>query len=176
MDSWVYVILKNAKEPGLTDYSTVCWQSIKFMPLSTLNQQTDLSAGCRLDELLIDVLGFPVKVIQCGRRLKVFTCEPELNIFVAELRSQESTECCQMFWGKKIVHCSHQIRKFYNMISNKLLFLIHKNILKESSVSYVCPVAIFPVSGGVYGQSADWKQIFECSFSLNLTAQRLRYF
>lgn len=77
-------------------FDTVCWLFIQFMPLSTMNHQpwqTDLSAGCRLDELLIDFLGFPAKVIRWGR-LKVFTFEPELNVFIAELRSQEGAERC----------------------------------------------------------------------------------
>lgn len=50
----------------------------------------DLSAGGWLDELLINALGVAAQVGVCrAARPEVFTRQPELHVFIAELRSQE---------------------------------------------------------------------------------------
>lgn len=55
-----------------------------------LGAGADLSAGGRLDELLIDALGAAAQVGVClAARPEVFARQPELHVFIAELRSQE---------------------------------------------------------------------------------------
>lgn len=88
--------------------STESWhQEAKSKPVScrwSVNHQpwqTDLSAGCRLDEPLIDPFSFPGKVIRWGG-LEVFAFQPELNVFIAELWSQERLESFQISWVKDL--------------------------------------------------------------------------
>lgn len=56
------------------------------------DRRTDLSAGRGPDELLVDLLSFPVQVVRRGGRPEVFTRQPELEVFIAELRLQVSLE------------------------------------------------------------------------------------
>lgn len=57
--------------------------------------RTDLSAGHGLDELSVNLLCFAAKIACRGGRPKIFTCEPELDIFLAELGLKKGVECGQ---------------------------------------------------------------------------------
>lgn len=93
---YVYVFhAKNAKGHRVYFRFLLLWAMHPVLSLSTMNHchwQTHLSAGRRLDKLPVDLLGFPANVVRWDRRLKVFTCEPELDVFLAELGPQEGAE------------------------------------------------------------------------------------
>lgn len=87
--------LKKFEHQHMQARTTLSHKKAIFWPLLDWDEaavsHTDLSAGRRLDELLINAPGFVLQLV-CGAGPVGLTRQPELYVFIAELRSQEVLE------------------------------------------------------------------------------------
>lgn len=75
----------------------------------------DLSGSLRLDEVLVDLLGFVGHLHWVLGLLEVLAGHPELDVLVAELRLQEAAEGSQAIWLERGRGCS-----FYRKVTAHL--------------------------------------------------------